>query len=108
FPKIPPRAFAFSGSSLGDARQNCPPKAKPTPPAGKLKSAVVYILASKVANFEVSSSLGCTLANSSVAALDGIGRRKSLKGLKATVVPMNCGEVGSKIGSAWFKIRLNR
>ena len=66
------------------------------------------MVASNVANFEVSSSLGCTLANSTVAELDWTGERKSPNGLNATVVPMNCGDAGSKIGSAWFKIRLNR
>ena len=47
-------------------------------------------------------------ANSIDAALEGMGTRKSPNGLKATGVPMYSGDAGLKIGSAWFRIRLNR
>ena len=61
-----------------------------------------------MASFEVSVSFGWMRANSTDASFEAMGLRKSPKGLKAVVVPMNCDEFGSKIGSAWFKIRLNR
>ncbi len=54
----------------------------------------------------MSSSLGCTLAKLTVASFDAIGTRKSPKGLNGTVVPINSGEFGSKIGSAAFKITI--
>ena len=60
-----------------------------------------------VQSLEVSSSLGLAVANATVSWLAAIGTRKSPNGLNGTVVPMNCDEPGSKIGSLAFMMRLN-
>ena len=65
------------------------------------------MVASRVASFEVSVSFGWMRANSTDASLDGMGVRKSPKGLKATVVPMYSGRgrIKDRVGLVYDAIK---